>query len=231
MYNKCVKIVSIGVDKMANVSFNTRLCNYIISQQQKDLLVIFEQFSDKVTDPESNIFFLQNDILDRILNNIKNCTKKTITTTALFKGITNREKEIISSLNLHYKIAQNAYHCKILGIDLFDKEKFMEALNIELNVISTRYNLHANDDYNKLYKFLSSLQLSLQSSDDVLSALSNQYVFFKEHSIYTQNDNEDEFVSIYGERHYKIDILKKIIEDYKKLINENNNEQQIKRSR
>ena len=206
---------------MANISFNTKLCEYIVSEQQKDLLVIFEQFSDKVSDPETNIFFLQSDILDKVLTNIKNCSKKTISMAALFKGVTNREKEIISSLNLHYKIAQNAYHCKTLGIDLFNEEMFMNVLNKELENIVTKYNLRAHDDYNKLYKFLSALQLSLQSNDDVLSALANQYVFFNEHSIYVKNDYEDEFISIYGERYYKIDLLKKLIESYKKEVNFN----------
>lgn len=206
---------------MANISFNTKLCDYIVSEQQNDLLVIFKQFSDKVSDPETNIFFLQSDILDKVLTNIKNCSKKTISMSALFKGVSNREKEIISSLNLHYKIAQSAYHCKILGIDLFNEEVFMNVLNKQLENIVTKYNLRAHDDYNKLHKFLSALQLSLQSSDDVLSSLSNQYVFFNEHSIYVQNDYEDEFISIYGERYYKIDLLKKLIDSYKKEIIEN----------
>ena len=59
---KCVKISTIGVDKMASTSYSVNLCNHIISSQQDDLFVIFDNFSDKVSDPENNTFFIQNEI-------------------------------------------------------------------------------------------------------------------------------------------------------------------------
>lgn len=206
---------------MAGNTLSTNLCNYIVSRQQRDLLVIFEHFSDKVSDPENNTFFIQNEILDKILLNIEECKRTTISRSSFYKGITKSEKEIISSLNLDNKISHNAYHSKILGIEYFDENKFNEILEGELDTIASKYNLHADDDYNKLYKFLSSIQLILQSSDDVLSALSNQYVLYKEHSKYSNGENKDEYITIYGEKHYKIDILDKVIDSYEKAISEN----------
>ena len=47
---------------MASTSYSVNLCNHIISSQQDDLFVIFDNFSDKVSDPENNTFFIQNEI-------------------------------------------------------------------------------------------------------------------------------------------------------------------------
>lgn len=198
--------------------YSTDLCKYIISSQQKDLLVIFANFSDKVSDPESNIFFIQNDILDRILVNVEKSKKRAISISELYKGIDEKEKKYISSLNIDDRLLHDAIKCSIMGLTYFDKDVFMRVLDNELETILTKYNLNSDDDYNKLYKFLSSLKLTLQSSDDMLGSLSNQYVFFKQHSNNCENNYEEEVITIYGVKHYKIDILKDILNSYQEEI-------------
>lgn len=203
---------------MAITNFKTKLCNYIISREQKDLFTVFENFSDKIAEPEDNIFFIQNEILDKILTNVENCKKPSISIQELYKGINKEERESIESIDLDNKLINNARLSKIIGVEYFDEEKFMKVLDNKLEDIATSYNLNAQDDYNKLYMFLSSIQLTLQSSDDILTSLYNQYVFYIEHSNNSSKFLKDEFISIYGEKHYKIDILKKLLEDYNKEI-------------
>lgn len=204
---------------MANILINTELCNYIISKQQTDLLIIFEKFADKVRNPESNIFFLQNEVLDKILVNIENCKRSVISSTGLYKGLNEEEKEIIETLDLDRRILHDYKYSKILGIDYFDDEKFIFCLDEHLNKIATKYNLNANDDYNKLYNFLYSLKLNLSTSDDMLATFSNQYTFYKEHSNKLSKESEQEYISIYGVKYYKFDILKELINDYSKTLN------------
>jgi len=204
---------------MASTSYSVNLCNHIISSQQDDLFVIFENFSDKVSDPENNTFFIQNEILDKILTNIENCKRRFISLNGLFKGITSQEKILISDLEIETKLEHDSHHCKILGVDYFKEDLFMSILNEQLKLILSKYNLNANDDYNKLYKFLSSIKLTLQSSDDVLSSLSNQYVFFGQHTKSDKNKSDEEVIIIYGKKHYKIDILKHLLDEYNAKIN------------
>lgn len=206
---------------MSGNSFSLRLCEHIISNQQKDLFIIFENFSDKVSDPENNIFFRQNEILDHILHNIQEHSDPEISFPSLFKGLSREDIDIINSLDIRSKIANNSNYSKILNIDYFDEEIFMNILDNELKNIKSKYNLNANDDYNKLYKFLSSIQLLLQSSYDVLISLTNQYTFFQEHSKYSNKKCKDEFITIYGEKHYKIDILEKVLDSYRSAIQKN----------
>lgn len=207
---------------MANIMVSTLLCNYIVSSQQKDLFVIFENFSDEVKNPDNNIFFRQNEILDKMLLNIENCKKSVISHAGLYKGISNEEKEIIEDLEVDKRIFHDYKYSKNLGIIYFDKELFLKVLNDELNEISTKYNLNGDDDYNKLYNFLYSIKLNLNSSDDVLLTLSNQYTFYKEHSQYCVKENEQEYISIYGNKIYKEKILSDILNKYNNKININN---------
>ena len=196
-------------------SYSTSLCKYVVSKEQKDLLVIFENFIDNVSDPETNVFFVQNEILDKIMTNIENNKKNVISLDELYEGISEKEKRIISGIDINKKIKNNAHISKILGINYFDEEMFMNVLDEELQNILDKYNLKANDDYNKMHKFLSSIKLILQSSDDVLLALKNQYIFFSEHAKLSKS-NDEEVITIYGNRHYKIDILKNLIDIYNK---------------
>ncbi len=204
---------------MACVWYSTKLCDYLVSNQQKELLDIFDNFSNNVSKPEHNIFFRQNEVLDKMLTNIENCKRNVISNVALYKDISEEEKKIISSLELDNKLINDTANCKILGIDYFDQDKFMSVLDNTLNLISTKYNLNADDDYNKLHKFLSSIKLMLQSSDNMLNTLTNQYVFFKEHS---GKKKKDEFIMIYDDKHYKVDIVEDLIQEYLTIINANN---------
>jgi len=190
-------------------NFNKKLCKHIISRQQKDLFVIFKSFQDKIGGVY-NTFFMQNSALDKILQRIDETKKSTVSLSYLFKAISLLEKDALSALELEEQIIQSSKYCKIIGVDFFDENVFMEVLDRKLEDIVTNYNLNANDDYNKLYMILSSLQLSLQSSDDILHALSNQYSFFSNH--------KDEYITIYNEKYYKIDILNEIIDLYKEAI-------------
>ena len=161
---------------MEMTSFSKKLCKYVISKQQDDLFVIFQHFHDRIANPENNTFFMQNDILDRMLMVVEESKKNNISLTSLYKNINSLEKKIIESLDLENNLIMNAKCSKILGIEYFDEAKFMEVLDSELESIATKYNLNAEDDYNKLYMFLSSLQLNLQSSDDRLNSITNQYI-------------------------------------------------------
>ena len=105
---------------MDKVLYSRELCNYIISKQQEDLLVIFDQFSDKISDPEANTFFIQNEILDRMLDNLAKVKKKSIPLQALYKGITDFEKKIISSLHIDEKIIHNGKHFVLLFLHLLN---------------------------------------------------------------------------------------------------------------
>lgn len=209
---------------MAITSYSTKLCKYVISNQQSDLFAVFENFSDRISNPEDNIFFIQNEILDRILINVEECKKNYITLTGLYKGISKLDKENIRNIELEDKLNHNMQHSKIIGVEYFDEEVFMAVLDEELENIATNYNLNANDDYNKLYMFLSSIQLSLESSDDLLNALANQYTFYNEHSKYSSKECKDEFITIYGKKIYKVDILKKVINNYNTKIKDDKNE-------
>lgn len=199
---------------MAITSYSKNLCIYIISNLQSDLFAIFENFSDRISNPEDNIFFIQNEILDKILTNVEQCKRNQISLTGLYKGISKLDKENIKNIELEEKLNNNAYHSRIIGVEYFDEKEFMEVLDEELENIATSYNLNAHDDYNKLYMFLSSIQLALESSDDLLNALSNQYIFYNEHSKYSSKECKDEFITIYGKKLYKVDILKKVIDNY-----------------
>jgi hypothetical protein len=201
-------------------NFKTKMCHYIISSEQSDLLAIFENFSDKISEPEDNIFFIQNEILDKILTNVEHCKKDTISIQEIYKGISKEDKESLRSIDLDNKLIINTQFSKILGIEYFDKDVFMRVLDNKLESIATNYNLNAYDDHNKLYMFLSAIQLSLQSSDDILASLTNQYIFYKEHANTSSKEKKDEFITIYGEKHYKIDILKKLIEEYNTTLND-----------
>lgn len=205
---------------MDQVMYSKSLCNYIISRQQADLLVVFDNFSDKITDPENNSFFVQNEILDKMLTNLAKVKRKTVSLSTLYRGISSFEREIIAPLEIEEKIEHNGSHSVVLGVDYFDEKKFMDTIDTTLETIATKYNLNAGDDYNKLYMFVSSLQMTLEISDDILHTLINLYIFYHEHSNYSINELEDEYITIYDEKHYKIDLLKKIIEDYKVLIAE-----------
>lgn len=193
------------------MNFSKELCIYVITKEQNDLFAVFENFSDKISNPEDNIFFIQNEILDRILTNVEECNKPVINNADLYRYINKKDKDNISSIDLDKKLMHNAKYSHIIGVRYFNEEIFKEVLDEKLEKISTSYNLNAQDDYNKIYMFLSSIQLNLDSSDDSLVALANQYNFFKEHY---NKQSQDEYISIYGEKHYKIDILKELIEEY-----------------
>lgn len=201
---------------MACVWYSTKLCDFVISNQQNELLTIFVSFSDNVSMPEHNIFFRQNEVLDKMLTNIKNCKRNVISDVALYKGISEIEKKIISPLDLDNKLLNDTNNCKVLGIEYFDQEKFIDIIDNALNSIYSKYNLNANDDYNKLHKFLSSIKLMLQSSDNVLNTLANQYVLYKEHS---GKKSKDEFIMIYDQKHYKCDIIDNLIKEYLLSLN------------
>jgi hypothetical protein len=117
---------------------------------------------------------------------------------------------------------------QIIDVEYFDEKLFLETVDEELKDISSKYNLNADDDYNKLYKFLCSINLMLQSSDDVLNTLTNQYVFFYEHSNRSPKNCKDEFISIYKKKIFKIDILINLIEKYKAKIEDKENNHKIK---
>lgn len=195
--------------------YNKALCNYILSKQQDELLIVFENFCDNISDPENNTFFVQNAIIDKMLDNLSKCKRKTISKEMLYKGISELEMITISSLNLEEQIEHNANHADTLGIDYFDEKKFMNTLDDTLEEIATKYNLNADDDYNKLYMFVSSLQMTLEISDDRVHTLINLYMFYHEHSEYSINELEDEYITIYDEKYYKFDLLKQIIDSYK----------------
>ena len=205
---------------MACVWYSTKLCDFLVSNQQKELMGIFSNFSNNVSMPEHNIFFKQNEVLDKMLTNIENCKRSVISDVGLYKGISDKEKEIIRSLDLDNKLINDTANCKILGISYFDQDKFMNVLENALNIISTQYNLNADDDYNKLFKFLSSIKLMLQSSDNMLNTLANQYVLYKEHS---GKKSKDEFITIYEEKHYKSDIIDQLMEEYIEILEEKKN--------
>ena len=212
---------------MACVWYSTKLCDFVVSNQQKELLDIFDSFSTSVSMPQHNIFFRQNEILDKMLINIEKCKRNIISSAALYKGISEQELKIIKPLDLDNKLLNDTSNCKILGIDYFDQDKFMSILDNALDVISTKYNLNGDDDYNKLHKFLSSIKLMLQSSDNMLNTLANQYALYKEHS---GKKSKDEFIMIYDHKHYKSDIIDNLVSEYIESINDNlDNKQKNKR--
>ena len=96
-----------GDDIMEQVLYSKALCNYIISKQQDELLVIFDNFVDNITDPENNTFFIQNEVLDKMLTNLSKLKRKNVALSSLYKGITDLEREIISPLEIEEKIIKD----------------------------------------------------------------------------------------------------------------------------
>lgn len=203
---------------MANASFNKSLCMYIITKEQANLMSIYQTFGDYISDDESNPYFIQSDILDKILTNIEECQKEKISFSQLYKDCSKSDKEDLASLNLNEKILKNAHHSNILEIDYFDEETFLNLLSEEIEDIFDRYNLEGKDDHNKFQLFLRGLESTLEASDDVMSELSHQYVEFKNLSKLKDANCNVGYITVYGKKIYKFDILKKLMEQYQDKI-------------
>lgn len=204
---------------MASVSYNKSLCKSIISKEQENLLTVYQTFEDYMSDDDNNPYFIQSEILEVMLDNIEQCKKDKISISELYDNVSKLEKEELQSLNIEAKLKHQEYHCNILGIDYFDEELFLNHLSDEIEEVFDTYNLDGNDDSNKFQLYLRSLQLSCDCSDDVLSTLSNQYIFLKEHYKSKKDDIKDEYITLYGKKIYKFDILKKVMARYQdKLI-------------
>ena len=204
---------------MKNLLVNRYLAIYIISSQINDLVAIVDMFSDNISDLEDNIYVKQNDILVKILKHLKSMRKKEVVLSSLYSVINNDEYELIDNLDIDVKISHNMESSDILGITYFDKEKFMEILDGEINELSNKYNLRANDDFNKVKEFLISIRSSLKASDDVVSTLTNQYEFCMCHG---KDSLSPEYVSVYGRKVYKEDLLRKILDKYNDYLHKSN---------
>ena len=95
-------------------------------------------FSDNISDLEDNIYVKQNDILVKILKHLKSMRKKEVVLSSLYSVINNDEYELIDNLDIDVKISHNMESSDILGITYFDKEKFMEILDGEINELSNK---------------------------------------------------------------------------------------------
>ena len=145
---------------MGNLLVNRYLAIYIISSQINDLVAIVDMFSDNISDLEDNIYVRQNDVLVKILKNLKSMRKKEVSLSSIYSVISDEDMELIENLEIDVKIAHNVELSDILGVAYFDKEKFMEILDGEIEEFSSKYNLRANDDFNKMKEFLISISFS-----------------------------------------------------------------------
>ena len=207
---------------MGNLVVNKYLLMYIISNQINDLVAVVSVFSDNISDLDDNIYVKQNDILVKMLRNIKKMKKNEISIKSMYLGLSEEEMEIIESLELDVQIAHHEELAEILGIDYLDQEMFMNILDSEIEELSSKYNLRANDDFNKLKEFLSSIRSNLKSSEDKLLTLSNQYQFLLGHGRETLSP---EYISLHGNKKYKDELLTALLEKYNKLLRESNKPQ------
>ena len=207
---------------------NRYLAIYIITSQINDLVAIVDMFSDNITDLEDNIYVKQNDILVKILKNLKSMRKKEVSLSSIYSVINDEDMELIENLEIDVKIAHNVELSDILGITYFDKDKFMEILDHEIDEFSNKYNLRANDDFNKMREFLISIRASLKASDDMLSTLTNQYEFFMGHG---KDSLSPEYISLYGSKMYKDDLLRKIIDKYNDALTKSNESKSTNKSK
>lgn len=204
---------------MGNLLVNRYLAIYIISSQINDLVAIVDMFSDNISDLEDNVYVRQNDVLVKILKNLKSMRKKEVSLSSIYSVISDEDMELIENLEIDVKIAHNVELSDILGVAYFDKEKFMEILDGEIEEFSSKYNLRANDDFNKMKEFLISIRASLKASDDMLATLANQYEFFMCHG---KDSLSPEYISLYGSKMYKDDLLRKIIDKYNVALTKSN---------
>lgn len=202
---------------MGEALYNLKLTSYIICKELEDLAIVFENFSDNISD-DDNVFLKQSQILEKMLSNAKKAGHQT-TINTIYKGLDELEKALIEPLDIKNKIITNGGFSRFLEIDYFDEKRFMEALDNQLEAISTKYNLRADDDYNKLYMFVSSIQLEAQSSDDMLSNLTHKYIYYMSNSS-SSNQEGQETITIHGVVHYKYEIFNQILKAYEDLIKE-----------
>ena len=102
---------------------------YIISNQINDLVAVVSVFSDNISDLDDNIYVKQNDILVKMLRNIKKMKKNEISIKSMYLGLSEEEMEIIESLELDVQIAHHEELAEILGIDYLDQEIMNDLLN------------------------------------------------------------------------------------------------------
>ena len=223
--NKCAKIPLVGVIKLENLLIDKYLAKYIVTKQIDDLVTIVSMFSDNIEDLEDNIYVRQNDILVKMLTNVTNNKKKKITFDELYKNINEEERELIENLDIDEKIMSNIEYSELLGIEYFDESVFMSLLESEIWNLSNSYNLRANDDYNKLLEFLNSIKSSIKSSEDKLVSLTNQYTFYIGHS---EESLVPEYISLYGNKKYKIELLKGLLEKYNDTLKLKNKKEEVK---
>jgi hypothetical protein len=101
----------------------------------------------------------------------------------------------------------------------------MTILDAEIAEFSNKYNLRANDDFNKLKEFFISIRSSLKASDDVLTTLTNQYEFFMGHG---KESLSPEYISLYGRKMYKDDLVRKLLDKYNDSLIKSNDDKQNK---
>ena len=210
---------------MENLLIDKYLAKYIVTKQIDDLVTIVSMFSDNIEDLEDNIYVRQNDILVKMLTNITNNKKKKISFDELYKNINEEERELIENLDIDEKIMSNIEYSELLGIEYFDESVFMSLLESEIWNLSNSYNLRANDDYNKLLEFLNSIKSSIKSSEDKLVSLTNQYTFYMGHS---EESLVPEYISLYGNKKYKIELLKGLLEKYNDTLKLKNKKEEVK---
>ncbi len=213
---------------MGNLLVNKYLAIYILSSQINDLVSIVSMFSDNIYDLEDNTYVRQNDILVKMLKTIKNSKKSHIPLQSLFNGLTEEEIRLIEGLEIEEKLCHNIELSEILEIEYFDKEKFMGLLDQEIEELTSKYNLRANDDFNKLKAFLMSIKSALKASEDILSSLTNQYEFYLGHG---KESMSPEYIIIHGNKKYKADLLRGMLDKYNKLLVETNTPKQNSRKK
>ena len=201
---------------MGEALYNLKLTSYILCKELEDLALVFENFSENISDSDDNVFLKQSIILEKMLANAKKAGTQ-ITITNLYRGLDELEKALIEPLDIKNKIITNGGYSRFLEIDYFDEKRFMEALDNQLESISTQYNLRADDDYNKLYMFVSSIQMEAQSSDDMLRNLANKYLYYMSNSPSGSQEGE-ETITINGVVRYKYEIFNQILDAYEGLI-------------
>jgi len=205
---------------LGNLLIDKYLVKYIVARQIDDLVTIVGMFSDNIEDLDDNIYVRQNDILVKILNNINSCKKKKLTLSDMYKNVNEEELELIENLDIDDRIMNNVEYSELLGIDYFDETIFMNLLEDEIWNLSNSYNLRANDDHNKLLEFLNSIKSAIKSSEDILVSLANQYTFYMAHN---EDSLAPEYISLYGNKKYKVELLRGLLNKYNDALKISNN--------
>ena len=180
------------------------LYEYDLEKRRKSLDILNELISRVKENPNSSV-----EILKKYLKEIKEEKEKSFVTIKISKA--KIVKELIKEYKTEYR--KNYWNNRYLGtVGLFDNELFCNIIKSKIDKY-VYCNKVTKTKYKHYVAFLNEFLHEMESSEDPLNTLKHKMKLYQKYK-------KKEYVEIRKNQNPKIDIIKEILEEYKKEKNE-----------